>query len=101
MPPSTGSNSKPLSHLHDHLLVHAHPPHDAAKLLEADPAVLVLVGVQHRPVHDLRQLLVLQVLAYHHLQHFVQLVVRYETVAINVIDSKGEPETKVFRRNYK
>ena len=78
--------------------MHAHSPHDGAKLLEVDLAVLVLVGVQHGPVHDLDKLLVLQIFPDHHLQHLVQLLVGYKAIAVNIVDSEGKPETKVSRK---
>jgi len=63
----------------------------SAELLEGDLAVLILVREQHRLVHDLLQLRVLEVVAHHHLQHLEQLPVGDEAVVIHVVDAEGEP----------
>ena len=120
--------------MHHHLLGDrpAQLADDALELLETNPPVHVLVGVRERPddgdfllkrhisklnspVDHTVQLLLLQVVAHHHLQHlrsqnrnhFIEefafrhreeFLPRYEAIAVNVIDLESEPEVSIALR---
>ena len=81
------------SYFDDHLLVHAHVAHEGAELVEADLAVVVLVGELDRLVDDLLQLRVLQVRA-DHLEELEELPVADEAVVVDVVDLEGELELR-------
>ncbi len=63
---------------------------ERAELFVAYLAVGVLVQVEDRPVHDLLQLRVSQVLAGHHLEHLEELPVGDVSVAVHVVDAEEE-----------
>ena len=63
---------------------------DGAKLFKADPVVAILVGVHDRLVDDLLQLIVLEVVANHHLEHNEKLAVRDVAIAIHVVHAEGK-----------
>ena len=118
--------------MHHHLLGDrpAQLADDALELLETNPPVHVLVGVREcpgdfllkrriskvdQPVDHTVQLLLLQVVAHHHLQHlrsqnrshFIEefafrhreeFLPRYEAIAVNVIDLESEPEVSTALR---
>lgn len=55
-------------------------------------SVEVLVGLNDRPVDQLLQLHVVQVVANHHLEHGEQLAVRNVAVIVDVVDLEGEAQ---------
>lgn len=59
------------------------------ELFEGYPAVSVLVCVDNGLVHNLLELRVLQVVAYHHLQHLEELAVGDVAVFVHVVDPEG------------
>lgn len=60
------------------------------ELFEGYPAVSVLVCVDNGFVHDLLELRVLQVVAYHHLQHLEELAVGDVAVLVHVVDPESD-----------
>lgn len=50
------------------------------------------ISLDDRPVHQLLQLQIGQVVAHHHLQHSEQLSVSYVAVLIDIVDLEGEPQ---------
>ena len=53
---------------------------------------MVQIGLHNRLVHDLLQLLVLQITPHHHLQHNKQLAVADEAITVDVVDFEGEAQ---------
>lgn len=72
--------------------------HHRRKLVERELAVAIAVRLHDRLVHDLLQLLVLQVVAHHHLQHEEQLAVRDEPVAVDVIHLERDCPARQLRQ---
>lgn len=60
------------------------------ELFKGYPAVSVLVCVDNGLVHDLLELRVLQVVAYHHLQHLEELAVGDVAVLVHVVDPESD-----------
>lgn len=60
------------------------------ELFKGYPAVSVLVCVYNGLVHDLLELRVLQVVAYHHLQHLEELAVGDVAVLVHVVDPESD-----------
>lgn len=60
------------------------------ELFEGYPAVSVLVCVDYGFVHDLLELRVLQVVAYHHLQHLEELAVGDVAILVHVVDPESD-----------
>lgn len=60
------------------------------ELFKGYPAVSVLVCIDNGLVHDLLELRVLQVVAYHHLQHLEKLAVGDVTVLVHVVDPESD-----------
>lgn len=59
------------------------------ELFKGYPAVSVLVCIDYGLVHDLLELCILQVVAYHHLQHLEEFAVGDVAVLIHVIDPES------------
>ena len=66
--------------------------HHLDELVKAKLAISILVRLHDRLVHDLLQLLVLEVAADHHLEHDEELAVADVAVAVDVVDLEGELE---------
>ena len=78
----------------NHLLVYTHVTNESTELFEVDLAVVVLVGKLDGLVHDLLELRVLQVGAYH-LEKLKQLAVADVAVVVDVVNS--ERDSKAFK----
>lgn len=59
------------------------------ELFKGYPAVSVLVCIDNGLVHDLLELRVLQVVAYHHLQNLEELAIGDVAILVHVIDPKS------------
>ena len=75
--------------------MHAHVADESAELLKVDLAVVVLVGKLDGLVHDLLELRVFQVGAYH-LEKLKQLSVADVAVVVDVVDLEGELQLRHF-----
>ena len=62
------------------------------KLFEIELAVSIGIGLHNGLIDDLLQLLILQVVADHHLEHQKQLAVANQAVAVHIVHLEGEPE---------
>lgn len=60
------------------------------ELFKGYPAISILVCIDNRFVHDLLELRVLQVVAYHHLQHLEKLAIGDIAVFIHVVDPESD-----------
>lgn len=66
--------------------------HGLAELVEVEFAVLVQIGLEDGPVHQLLDLVFVQVVAHHHFDHVVQVVLANKSVLVEVVDSEREPQ---------
>lgn len=53
---------------------------------------MVRIRFHNSLIHDLLQLLILEVAANHHLQHDEELAVADESISVNVVDLEGEAQ---------
>ena len=65
--------------------------HDA-ELIEGDLTIEVSVGLHDRPVDELLQLHIVQVVTHHHFQNLEQLTVRDETIVVDVVNLESKSE---------
>lgn len=77
------------SHIHHHLFVYIEATNHCTELFKGYPAVSVLVCIDNGLVHDLLELRVLQVVAYHHLQNLEELAIGDVAILVHVIDPKS------------
>ena len=59
-----------------------------AEFLEGDFTISIFVREDDCLVHDLLQLCVLEVRAYHHLENLEELSIGYVTIFVHIVDSK-------------
>ena len=66
------------------------PVHHFRELLERNLPVEVFVRLDNRPVDQLLQLQVGQVVAHHHLQHGEEFAVGDVPISVDIVDAEGE-----------
>lgn len=81
-----------LEGIHRHAIADIRVLNHLGKFLEADATIAVEICFHDGLVDNLLQLLVLQVLTHHHLEHNEQLAVGNVSVAVNVVDLEREPQ---------
>ncbi|KAI6755250.1 hypothetical protein HG531_004356 [Fusarium graminearum] len=81
-------SSRQLTNSHAHANIGVF--HHLGELLEANLSILVKIGLHDGLVHDLLQLLVLEVAANHHLEDNEKLSVADVSIAVNIVDLEGE-----------
>lgn len=93
-PPLHPNRRKALTKRHTHTNIRI--LHHLRKLLKTNLSIPIKIRFHDRLIHNLLQLLILQITPNHHLQNNKQLPIRDVAVAIDVVDLKCETQFLLF-----